>query len=86
MNAAGFVLTGMRKCRSRAHPPMILAHSLTSDFFGIEEREAIIPTSNLFMFGPRPRGFFGVCGVRIILPGRRALANCRAGAIRRAAA
>jgi hypothetical protein len=40
MRAAGYVLTGMRKYRRRAHPPMILAHSLTSEFFGIEGLDA----------------------------------------------
>jgi hypothetical protein len=38
MNAAGYILAGMRKYRRRAHSPMILCHGLTTDFFGIEER------------------------------------------------
>jgi hypothetical protein len=52
MRAAGFVLAGMRKIRSRAHPPMILAHSLTSDFFGIEERESYFPDFESFSVWP----------------------------------
>lgn len=52
MRAAGYILTGMRKCRSRAHPPMILWHSLTSDFFGIEEREAHFPDFEFFHVWP----------------------------------
>jgi hypothetical protein len=39
MRTAGFVLAGMRKIRSRAHSPMILARGLTTDFSGLEERE-----------------------------------------------
>jgi hypothetical protein len=60
MNAAGYVLTGMRRIRSRAHAPMILAHSLTSDFFGLENWRRIFPTSNPSMFGPRSRAFCGI--------------------------
>jgi hypothetical protein len=41
MNAAGYLLPDMRKCRSRAHAP--IGHSLTSDLFGIEERERYFP-------------------------------------------
>ena len=52
MNAAGFILTGMRKCRPRAHSPMILAHSLASDFFGIEERETWFPDFESFTVWP----------------------------------
>jgi hypothetical protein len=52
MNAAGFVLAGMRKIRSGAHSPMILAHSLTSDFFGIEERESYFPDFESFHVWP----------------------------------
>lgn len=52
MNAAGYILTGMRKYRRRAHPPMILAHSLTSDFFGIEERAAAYPDFEHFEVWP----------------------------------
>jgi len=52
MHAAGFVLAAMRKLRSRAHPPMILAHSLTSDFFGIEERAAYWPDFESFTTWP----------------------------------
>ena len=52
MRAAGFLLAGMRKIRSRAHPPMILAHSLTSDFFGIEERAAAYPDFESFNTWP----------------------------------
>lgn len=52
MNVAGYVLTGMRKYRRRAHAPMILAHSLTSDFFGIEERESEFPDFESFEVWP----------------------------------
>lgn len=52
MRVAGYILTGMRQCRSRAHPPMILAHSLTSDFFGIEERAAAYPDFESFSVFP----------------------------------
>jgi len=52
MNAAGYILTGMRKCRSRAHSPMILAHSLSSDFFGVEEREGWFPDFEGFAVWP----------------------------------
>lgn len=52
MRAAGYVLTGMRKYRRRAHPPMILAHSLTSEFFGIEEREDYFPDFESFAVWP----------------------------------
>jgi hypothetical protein len=52
MNAAGYVLTGMRRIRSRAHAPMILAHSLTSDFFGLEERESYFPDFEAFHVWP----------------------------------
>ncbi len=52
MRAAGYILTGMRKIRSRAHPPMILAHSLTSDFFGIEERAGYWPDFESFTTWP----------------------------------
>ena len=48
MNAAGFILTGMRKCRRRAHSPLILAHSLRSEFFGVEELEAWFPDYESF--------------------------------------
>lgn len=52
MNAAGYILTGMRKCRPRAHSPLILAHSLASDFFGIEERETWFPDFESFTVWP----------------------------------
>jgi hypothetical protein len=52
MNAAGYILAGMRKYRSRAHPPMILAHSLTSEVFGIEERESYFPDFESFTVWP----------------------------------
>jgi hypothetical protein len=52
MNAAGYILAGMRKYRRRAHPPMILAHSLTNDFFGIEERAAYWPDFENFTTWP----------------------------------
>ena len=52
MIAAGYILTGMRKCRRRAHAPMILAHSLTSEFFGIEERESYFPDFESFSVWP----------------------------------
>ena len=52
MNAAGYILTGMRKCRRRAHAPMILAHSLTSEFFGLEELEGWFPDFESFTIWP----------------------------------
>ncbi len=52
MNAAGYILTGMRKHRRRAHSPLILAHSLSSDFFGIEEREGWFPDFESFAVWP----------------------------------
>jgi hypothetical protein len=52
MNAAGYVLTGIRRIRRRAHPPMILAHGLTSDFFGLEEIEADFPDFESFAVWP----------------------------------
>ena len=52
MRTAGFILTGMRKYRRRAHAPMILAHSLASDFFGIEEREGWFPDFESFAVWP----------------------------------
>jgi hypothetical protein len=52
MNAAGYILAGMRKYRRRAHSPMILAHSLSSDFFGIEERAAYWPDFEGFTVWP----------------------------------
>jgi hypothetical protein len=52
MNAAGYILAWMRKYRRRAHAPMILAHSLTSDFFGIEERAAYWPDFEGFTVWP----------------------------------
>jgi hypothetical protein len=39
MNVAGYLLTGMRKYRSRAHSPLILARGLTTEFFEIEARD-----------------------------------------------
>jgi hypothetical protein len=38
--------------RRRAHSPLILAHSLTSDFFGIGEREAWFPDFESFAVWP----------------------------------
>lgn len=52
MNAAGYVLTGMRKYRRRAHSPMILAHSLRSDFFGIDELAGWFPDFESFTVWP----------------------------------
>ena len=52
MNAAGFILAGMRKYRRRAHSPLILAHSLTSEFFGIEELESWFPDYESFTVWP----------------------------------
>ena len=52
MRAAGYVLTGMRRCRRRAHAPMILAHRLASAFFGIEERESWFPDFESFTVWP----------------------------------
>ena len=52
MNAAGYILTGLRKCRRRAHSPLILAHSLTTGFFGIEELEGWFPDYESFTVWP----------------------------------
>lgn len=52
MNAAGFILAGLRKYRPRAHSPMILAHSLRSEFFGIEELETWFPDFESFTVWP----------------------------------
>jgi Single-strand binding protein family len=46
MNVAGYLLTGMRKYRSRAHSPLILARGLTTDFSGLEERETDFESFN----------------------------------------
>ena len=60
MNPAGYILTGMRKHRRRAHSPLILAHSLSSEFFGIEEREGCgFPTSRASPSGRRPPASYG---------------------------
>jgi hypothetical protein len=52
MNAAGYVLTGIRRIRRRAHPPMILAHGLTSDFFGVDELADAWPDFESFHVWP----------------------------------
>jgi hypothetical protein len=52
MTPAGFILTGIRKYRSRAHPPMILAHSLTTQWFGIDERAGDYPDFENFAVWP----------------------------------
>lgn len=52
MTPAGYILAGIRKLRARAHPPMILAHSLTSDFFGIDERAGYFPDFESFSVWP----------------------------------
>ena len=52
MRTAGYILTGTRKFRRRAHAPMILAHSLASEFFGIEEREDWFPDFESFTVWP----------------------------------
>jgi hypothetical protein len=52
MHAAGFILTGQRKIRRRAHPPMILAHNLPTEFFGIEERVGYYPDFESFNVWP----------------------------------
>ena len=52
MHAAGYILTGMRRYRRRAHAPMILAHSLASDFFGLEEIEGWLPDFECFAVWP----------------------------------
>ena len=52
MNAAGFILAGMRKYRRRAHSPMILAHNLNSAFFGIEELTTWFPDFESFTVWP----------------------------------
>ena len=48
MRTAGYILTGMRKSRRRAHSPLVLAHSLRSEFFGVEELEAWFPDFESF--------------------------------------
>lgn len=52
MRTAGYILTGMRKCRRRAHAPMILAHSLRSAFFGVAELESWFPDFESFTVWP----------------------------------
>jgi hypothetical protein len=52
MNAAGYVLTGMRRLRRRAHSPLILAHSLTTEFFGVEELAGWFPDYESFAIWP----------------------------------
>lgn len=52
MNIAGYILTGQRKYRRRAHAPLILFHSLTTDFFGIEELAAAYPDFETFYVWP----------------------------------
>jgi hypothetical protein len=80
MNAAGYVLTGMRRIRSRAHAPMILAHSLTSDFFGLENWRRIFPTSNPSMFGPQSRAFCGIFATSTGWPDSQASPTSATGA------
>ena len=48
MNVAGYLLTGMRKYRSRAHSPLILARGLTTAFSGLEERETDFESFNVW--------------------------------------
>jgi hypothetical protein len=52
VRTAGYILTGMRKCRRRAHSPLIIAHSLASDFFGVEELESWFPDFDAFQIWP----------------------------------
>lgn len=52
MIAAGFILTGQRRYSERMHPPMVIAHSLPTEFFGIEEREADYPDFHGFHVWP----------------------------------
>lgn len=52
MVPAGYILTGQRRYTERAHPPMVIAHSLTSDFFGIEERAEPWPDFHSFHVWP----------------------------------
>jgi hypothetical protein len=52
MNAAGYVLTGMRRHRRRAHSPHVLAHSLTTAFFGVEELASWFPDYESFAIWP----------------------------------
>jgi hypothetical protein len=42
----------MGKYRRRARAPMILAHSLTSEFFGMEKRESYFPDFESFHVWP----------------------------------
>ncbi len=43
MKPAGYVLTGLNKYRNRSHSPRILDYSLTHDWFGLDEKEAVFP-------------------------------------------
>jgi hypothetical protein len=52
LRPAGYLLTGMRRHRRRAHSPMVLAHTLSTDFFGIEELAAYWPDFETFMTWP----------------------------------
>lgn len=56
MLAAGFILTGQRRFTDRAHPPMVIAHSLPTEFFGIEERAAEYPDFHSFHVWPATAG------------------------------
>jgi hypothetical protein len=75
MNVEGYLLTGMRKYRCRAHPPMILAHSLTTDFFGIEERESYFPDFESFHVWPATARLLWQLGEIDHLAGQSSLAH-----------
>jgi len=76
MNAAGYILAGMRKYRRRAHPPMILCHGLTTDFFGIEERADSWPDFEFLTVWPATARL--LWGLRDLdrLAGQTSLADC----------
>lgn len=52
MIAAGYILTGQRRLADQAHPPLIVAHSLNTDFFGVDELAA--PYAGLHNFNVWP--------------------------------
>jgi hypothetical protein len=52
MVPAGYILSGQRRFTDRAHPPMVIAHSLTSELFDIEECEAPYPDFHSFNIWP----------------------------------
>ena len=52
MIPAGYILTGQRRFTERMHPPMVIAHGLTSEFFGLEEHAAPYPDFHSFHVWP----------------------------------